>query len=197
MALADIIKRIESDTVSEADSIVAAAQAEADRLRAGAKRAAQEHREQELARVRIEVAEAISTRIATARLNGRDLVIGEKRAFIDRALGEAVSRIESLPDAEYAALIAREVAGVVRGGEAIEVGSKDAGRLETSLPAALAAAGVDARVSGRTDDIERGVIVRGERMSVEVSVASMADARRTELESLVATTLFGERKAKA
>lgn len=197
MALADIIKRIESDTVSEANSIVAAAQAEADRLRNQAERNARDHRERELARVRIEVAEAISTRIATARLNGRDLVIGEKRAFIDRALNEAVSRIESLPDDAYAALIAREVAGVVRGGEAIEVGSGDAGRLETRLPAALAAAGVDARVSGRTDDIERGVIVRGERMSVEVSVASMATSRRAELESLVATTLFGERKAKA
>lgn len=193
MALADIIKRIEADTQAEAESIVAAAQAEADRMRREAERAAAQHAEQELARVRVEVAEEVRTRSATARLGGRDLVIGEKRAFIDRAIAAAISRIEALPDAEYAALLAREVAAVMRGGEVIEVGSADAGRLEAALPAALAAAGVDARVSGRSDALERGVVVRGERMSVVVSVASMAEARRAELEQLTSGVLFGER----
>jgi vacuolar-type H+-ATPase subunit E/Vma4 len=197
MALADIIKRIEADTEAEAAAIVEAAQAEADRVRREAERVAAQRAEHELERVRVEVAEEIRTRSATARLGGRDLVIGEKRAFIERAIGDAVQRVESLPDAEYAALLAREVAAVVRGGEVIEVGSADAGRLETALPAALAAAGVDARVSGRTDALERGVIVRGTRMSVEISAASMAEARRTELEALVAGVLFGEREAKA
>ncbi|MHB9004490.1 MAG: hypothetical protein ACYC6C_10585 [Coriobacteriia bacterium] len=195
MALADIIKRIEADTVSEAGSIVAAAQAEADRMRREAERVAAQHAEAELARVRVEVAEEVRTSSATARLGGRDLVIGEKRAFIERAIASAISRIEALPDNEYAALLAREVASVVRGGEVIEIGSADAVRLQASLPAALAAAGVDTRVSGRTDALEHGVMVRGARMSVEVSVASMAEARRAELEYLTAGVLFGERAA--
>lgn len=197
MALADIIKRIESDTESEAREIVSSAMAEADRLRQEATRVVTTAVEHELERVRTEVAESVRTRVATARLNGRDLVIGEKRAFIDRAIAGAISRIEELPDEDYAALLAREVAGVVRGGETIEVGSSDAARLESSLPAALAAAGVEARLTGRTEAIGRGLIVQGARMSVEVSVASMAEARRAELEGLTAAVLFGERETRA
>ncbi|MDP2401582.1 MAG: hypothetical protein Q8M66_06345, partial [Actinomycetota bacterium] len=79
------------------------------------------------------------------------------------------------------------------GGERLEIGALDAGRLAASLPDALAAAGVDGvTIAGPSQDIERGVIVAGNRMTVEISAASLAHSRRTELETVAARALFGE-----
>lgn len=192
MALADIIKRIDRDTESEADAIIVAAQTEADRLRSAAKRSAAERRHMEIERVEHEVGEEARTRIAAARLRGRDRIIAEKRAFLDRVVREAITRVEALPDDAYAAFIAREVAVMARGGERLEIGRADADRLATALPAALVQAGVDVTVAGATDATERGAIIRGDRMIVEVSVAFVAHARRDALESVATDSLFGD-----
>lgn len=193
MAIADIIKRINRDTESEANAIIAAAQAEADRLRSAAKRSADERRQAEIERVEREVAEEARTRIAAARLRGRDRIIAEKRALLDRVVREAIKRVEeTLPEDAYAALIAREVAAMARGGEQVEIGRDDATRLAAALPRALAKAGLDVFVTGVTDAIKRGVIIRGDRMIVEVSVEAMARARRAVLESMAADILFAD-----
>ncbi|MDZ4177672.1 MAG: hypothetical protein U1E29_00330 [Coriobacteriia bacterium] len=192
MALADIIRRIGADTEAEAGAIIVAAQTEADRGHATAERAAAERMHLELERVEHEAAEEAQTLIAAARLRGRDRIIAEKRGFLDRVLRDAIARIEALPDAEYSALLAREVAAVARGGERLEIGTLDADRLATALPAALEAAGVDTVTIAGTSPFERGVVVCGNRMTVEVSAASIAHKRRGELEAVAASTLFGK-----
>lgn len=192
MALTDIIRRIGADTEAEAGAIIVAAQTEADRLRAAAERAAAERAHVELERVEHEAAEEAQTLIAAARLRGRDRILAEKRGFLDRVLRDAIARVEALPDDAYAALLAREVAAVARGGEHLEVGTLDADRLAKTLPVALEAAGVGTVTVTGSPSLERGVLVRGNRMTVEVSAASIAHARRGELEAVAASTLFGK-----
>jgi hypothetical protein len=64
--------------------------------------------------------------------------------------------------------------------------------LQEHLPAALSAAGCDTQIVGVTQDIERGVLLEGDRMRVEISVAAMVAARREQCETSITQVLFGE-----
>lgn len=191
MALADILKRIDRDAELEMADIIAAAEADAERARATATSRAAAQRAAAVEHARQQAEEDARTRVAAARLRGRDRVLAEKRVLIDRALARAIERIDALDDAGYASLMAREIARVARGGEVVRPGSADAERLTAALPAALAAAGCDATVGSPTGDLERGALLEGSRMRVEVSARSMVESDRAALEALVAGTLFG------
>ena len=191
MALADILRRIEHDADAESAQVIEAAEAAADALRKEAEKAADAASEAAIARARAEVVEEGRVRVASARLGGRDRILAEKRVMIGRVLGEVEKRILALGDAEYAALLAAEVARNARGGETLLYGSADAVRLGEHLPAALKAAGVTVDVSDTPADIDRGVVIAAERMRVEVSVASLLHGRREELETLASNELFG------
>ncbi|MDP2182208.1 MAG: hypothetical protein Q8K99_06535 [Actinomycetota bacterium] len=191
MALADILKRIDRDAEDEANDVLLTAEREAQRLHAEAEATVVADHEREVAHAQAVAQDDARTRIAGARLRGRDRVLGEKRVLIDRVLHRSVESIEKLADDRYATLHAREVARATRGGERILVAEADGPRLNATLPAALAAVGVDAELSGTTGDIAHGVLLQGERMRMEISPAAMVDARRAELEALVSKHLFG------
>lgn len=191
MALADILKRIDRDSDGESGDVLQVAEREVDRMLADAKASVAADRERELARAEMMARDDARTRIAGARLRGRDRVLGEKRVLIERVLQHAGENIEKLADDRYAALFVREIVQATRGGERILVAEADAERLAVALPAALAAAGVDAKVAGSTSLVAHGVLLEGERMRVEISPAAMVDARRAELEALVSEHLFG------
>lgn len=191
MALADILKRIDSDTESEANAALLAAENKAAEVRAHAAAAAAARHAAELARAESDAAEDARTKLAGARLRGRDRILGEKRALIDRVMRRAVERLEKLPDADYARLLAREIAAAARGGERVLIGSADAQRLSSALPAALVEAGADVRTADVTETVAHGVVLEGARMRVEISPWAMVTARRAELEAEVSAELFG------
>ena len=112
--------------------------------------------------------------------------------MVDRALAATVERLESLPDDQYAALLAREAATSARGDENIALGELDAGRLRAHLPAALQAAGCTATIGESTSAIARGMLLEGDRMLVEVSVAALLEAQKEQYETTVVEMLFGE-----
>ena len=143
MALADIIKRIDRDGQAEADTLVLAAEHEAETLRRQAQESGQAALTELVARAEREAAEESRTRLATARLSGRDRILAEKRVLIGRVLETAVEQLGALPDDRYAALLAREVAKAARGGERLRPASAEAQRLSDTLQAALKAAGIN------------------------------------------------------
>lgn len=194
MALADIIKRIAQDAQAEAADLFAEAQAEAERMRTEAVAGAAREREAHLALVKMLAEEEARTRVASARLRGRDRVLAEKRVLIGRVLDRAVAHIEASDDAAYVSLLAREVALMARGGESVRPAAAEAARFSGSLVSALAEAGADVTVAPPTDDITRGVMLEGDRMRVEVSVRAMAATRRAQLEELISDRLFGGEK---
>jgi len=191
VALADILQRIEEDAVEEAGAILREAEAAAAAVRAEAQERAAAHREAALARAKADAEAAHRTKLAVARLAARDNALASKRQLVERVLGEVVDHLESLPGEEYAAFIAGQVRTVARGGEALSIGHEDHGRLGLSIGPALSATGVDVRVRGTTAAIDKGVLIEGDRVKIEVSARSLVSSRRERLVALVSEKLFG------
>ncbi|MBN2848342.1 MAG: hypothetical protein JXP72_07835 [Coriobacteriia bacterium] len=195
MALADIIGRIESDAGAEARTALEAAQEHAERLLAEAKAEAERDAAGHIAAAERQALAEAETLRANARLTTRDEALTAKRALIDRVLEEAADRITSLPDAEYVALIAQGVARQARGGDIVRVARADAARLHGLPEAVAAAAGRNLGLiyDGETDALEHGAALSADRVSSEISPASMLESRRDHLVALVAGVLFGDK----
>ena len=191
MALADILQRIGEDAEAEATEILSQAEEAATAVRAEAQEQAQTRTRQIVAHTTAEAEAAGRTRLATARLAARDNALAAKRHLVERVLAEVVHHLESLSADEYAASIAREVSRVARGGEALSIGQQDHARLSARLGVALAAAGVQVAIRGTTAAIDRGVLIEGDRVKVEVSASSLVASRRDRLVAVVSETLFG------
>lgn len=192
MALADIIRRIAEDARREADDLVLAAERSAEETRQEARVRAQFEHDSLVARGRAEAEAEGKTRLASARLGERDRMLAAKGALVRRVLDDAISRLESLPDEEYAALIAREVSALARGGEHVALGESDSRRLATFLPPAIARIGTDIEIAGTTGAIGMGALLLGERMRVEVSARALVEGRADHLSAVAGEILFGE-----
>ena len=198
MALADIIKRIESDADQEAAAIVADARSQADELGAGARSRADDLRERILEQAETRAVRERETALANARLQARDRTLEAKLELALRVLKRAEERLAGLADDDYARVLAARIVDAARGEETVSVAAADrerlSGRLERAVSAALAEAGNGNSVTfaDETADLERGALLVGERMSVEVSPRAIVDAMREDILALVASVLFGE-----
>lgn len=194
MALEDILERIAADADAEVTSLVGEAEAEAERIHAGARAEAEGRRGAILERARREAEGRRRTIVANARLRARDAVLRERRVLIERALADAVAALATLPDGEYVRLVARRVASAARGGERVLVAESDRERL-SSLADAVAeeAPSLDLVYVADPAPLERGVLLVADRATVEVSPSEALAARRGEIEQAVAEALFGER----
>jgi vacuolar-type H+-ATPase subunit E/Vma4 len=195
VALGDIIDRIEGDAVREGQSLVDAAEAEAERLLTAARNDADAGAERMVAKAEQEAARDAATIVAAARLAARDEALAGRRALIGRAMTSVAERLVALPDAEYTAFLAGAIATSARGDERVLVAAADRGRLG-GLAAAVEAR---ARKLGRElaltypDEpapIANGVLLDGERESVDLSIAGLIETRRELLVMDVADALF-------
>ncbi|MBE0475576.1 MAG: hypothetical protein IBX62_00525 [Coriobacteriia bacterium] len=193
MALADILERIHSDARREAAAMVQSARhAAEERVREAEARAAAE-KEAAVSRARAEADAEARTMLAGARLRARDRAVAERRRVVEHALSEAVRELDALPDDAYVALLAAGVARGARGGERVLIAPADAARLDGRLAEAVrAAGGPEVTVAREPAPVERGVMLEGSRMRVEVSPAAMVRARSEELTAKAAEVLFGE-----
>lgn len=195
MALKDIIGRIESDTESETGKILAEAQREAETLLEIARSQAASASRESIEKATREAEAQAGAIVAAARLRARDAMIAEKRVYLDRVLREAVERVETLPDDEYAAILARETIGILRGGdECVEIGRHDADRIKEDISSAIRDAGFNVSIDVVVDGAEKGIVVQGERTHAEISVATLAQERQATLEAIAVDYLFGEKK---
>ncbi len=192
MALADILRKIAEDAAREADAIVLEAEQAADEVRAQARTAATAKHERIVAEARERAEAGARTRLARARITARDSALAARREMVERVRAEAVARLEARPAPQYAALIATEVARFARGGERLHIAEADRERLESELPAALAAAGADVEVAGVTDAISHGVLLAGDRVRTEISVAAIVAEHADTLTTRIAEVLFDD-----
>lgn len=191
MALADILERIGAEAAAEAAAIRAEATAEAERIAAETMATlARESAELLEAAERDGAAEA-ATLLANARLEVRDALLAAKRALAEEALERAREALEALPAEEYTDLIARAVAADAAGATTLAIAAADAERL-AGLPARLRELGFPLALAEEAAPLERGVLVTGDRMRVEVSVASLIGDRRERLLIVAADALFGD-----
>lgn len=190
MAITDILTRIETDAASEAAAIIGAAEAEAARIVAQAEATLAAEREAALAAAEHDAAEEAAMLLASARLAARDDLLARKRALAERVLERAGEALVALPDAEYLELITAGVAKAAAGGETLAIATADAKRLG-GLAKRLEDRGVRVSVAAEPAPIERGVLLTGDRMRVEVSPASLVADHRDRLLLVAAGALFG------
>jgi hypothetical protein len=179
VAIDDIVARIAQDAEAEAAAIVAEAEGDAARLTGDARSRAADEAARVVARGRTVAERDAATLVANARLAARDAMLAARLELDGEALAKAEAALVALPDAEYAALVARGVAA-------------DGARLRAGLPGALKAAGAPVlEIGDGPADVEHGVIVQGERVRVEVSPAAMIAEQRDEMLAIADTALFG------
>lgn len=192
MAIDDIVSRIDADASDEARVLLDAANAEADGLRADARARADARTAREVAQGAADAARDAATLLANARLSARDAMLTARQGLDLEALQRVEAALVALPDDRYAALLAREAASSVDGCDAVRIGTADADRLRTALPAALKAVGVTLPIAGDAAGVERGIVLVGDRVRVEVSAAAIVAARRDDLLAGVDAALFGK-----
>lgn len=195
MALADIVQRIEREGVAEAYAIVSKAQEQADKLISDAREDAERARGRTLDKAARDARTEAERILATARLDARDRTLAARRALVERVLVAARDTVLATADDEYAELLARRIVQAARGGETVLVAAADAPRLARRLRAAVARA-TDRDLglvwSDKVADVEHGVVLRGDRVSFDLSVDAAIDERRDELAMLAAEVLLGE-----
>ncbi len=202
MALTDIIRRIETDADADVASVVQAAQEEAEVIVSGSRREAEAMRERVLAEARARAHRDADTRMAAARLKARDASLRARAELVDRVMREARTRLVGLDDEDYARLLARSMVASARGGETVRMGREDLDRLRDLLPEAVRAEASepsseegDAASFAYADDpgaLDRGVVLEGDRMRVEISPDATLRQRHDELAALAADILFGD-----
>ena len=192
MAIDDIVTRIAADARDEGDALLEAARADAERVRADARARADTRTASEAARGAAEAERDAATLLANARLAARDALLTARQALDGEALQRVEAALVGSDDDRYAALLARGIAEAAGACGSLRVGTADADRLRRALPEALAAAGVTLRIDDAPADIDRGVVLLGDRVRVEVSAAAMLKARRDDLLAEVDAALFGK-----
>lgn len=191
MAITDILERISADAAGEAGAILKAAEEEAARITAEAESTVARETAAALAAADLDGGNEAATLLANARLSARDELLASKRALAEGVLDRARAALETLPDGEYLELIAGAAASACAGGETLAVAAADATRL-AGLPERLRALGCRVTPAGEPAPLERGVLLSGDRVRVEVSPASLVEDRREELLLVAARALFGE-----
>jgi vacuolar-type H+-ATPase subunit E/Vma4 len=192
VAIDDIVGRIATDAGDESQVLLDAAHADAERARADARARGEALTAREAARGRADAARDAATLLANARLAARDAMLTARQALDSGALASVEAAQVTLDDDRYVALLARGIAAAADGCDGMRLGTADVDRLRRALPAALAAAGVTLPIEDTPADVERGVVLTGDRVRVEVSAAATVAARRDELLAEVDAALFGK-----
>jgi len=192
VAIDDIVTRIAADARDEGDALLDAARADAERVRGDARARADARTASEAARGAAEAERDAATLLANTRLAARDALLTARQALDGEALRRVEAALIGSDDDRYAALLARGIAEAAGACSSLRIGTADADRLRRALPKALAAAGVTLRIDDAPADIERGVVLLGDRVRVEVSAAAMLKARRDDLLAEVDAALFGK-----
>lgn len=192
MPLDDIIERIDREARAEAERILEEARAEAEAIRVEARDRAARGAEAAEAAARAEAEARAATLLANARLRARDETLAARHELIGEVLYETERRLVGLPDDEYALLMARFVRRVARGGEVMSFGREDAARLAAHLPPLLA--DLDLQLSSTPSAATHGVLLEADRISAEVTPASLISSTRERLVDLTASALFPRRQ---
>jgi len=196
MALTDIIRRIETDADVDADAIVLEAKEQAKAVMEETHSRATVLREHAKAEAERAARRDAETMLANARLRARDRALSARHEMVERVFVKVEQAIVDLQDDEYARLLAKRLVAAARGGETVRLGAEDAERLGALLPDAVRAeaALVDSKVelifAKESMDLGRGVLLEGERMTVELSPRSIVAVKRDELAGQVDELLF-------
>jgi len=197
MAIEGILERIAADARAEAERIAAEAERDAARIREeGSKRCDAIARDAE-ARARREAEERRKHLEVALEREAARAILAEKQRLIDEVFARARERIEKLDAGAYADLAARILARAASSGDEEIILPEGDDRIGTDLVARvnadLAKAGRkgELRIAEERRRMGSGFILRSGRRETNCTVDAMIEAKREDLEAIVAQVLFG------
>ncbi len=189
-----IIAHIRSDAEAQCGEILAAAQEKCDAIReAYAAQAAEAYAERIRAGVK-SCADEGDSAARLGRMEAKKELLAVKQEMISRSFDEAAKKLVSLPEAEYVALLGKLAANAsVTGGEEIVLNAADRARVgEAVVRAANERLGKKGalRLSESTGEFDGGLILRRGNIEVNCTSSLLVELCRGELSAAIAGVLF-------
>lgn len=189
-----IIAHIRSDAEAKCGEILAAAQEQCDAIaRDYAARAAEAHAERIRAGVKSCADEGDSV-ARLARMEAKKELLALKQGMISRSFDEAAKKLVSLPEEQYVALLAKLAANAsVTGEEEIVLNAADRARVgEAVVKAANEKLGEKGSLtlSASTGDFDGGLILRRGNIEVNCTSSLLVELCRGEMSAAIADVLF-------
>jgi V/A-type H+-transporting ATPase subunit E len=190
-----IIGRLDSDTQSEIDGILAAAREKADGITAGYQAQAGKLNEQLTAQYEKAAAQRRERLVSAAQMEARKEALAVRQEMVDEAFRLALEKLSSLPEAEYTETVAKLLSQAAPDGKGEAV--FDPADRDRIGAAAVARAnellhGGALTLSEETRPIGSGVILKRQRVEVNCAFSTLVRLRRAECSGQAARRLFPE-----
>ena len=197
MAVEDIIKKIDEDARSEADSLLSIAKAEADAIREKAHRQTEELRAEMMQKAEERAKEHAARIEMLASLEFRKEILREKKRLIEESLEKAENAIRDFAPNDYLSFLKKIILSEVESGNEEIIASAAHRDLLTpdflnSINNELGASKGNLRLSEESGDFSGGVILRDGKKETNLTLKSLIESERDRLEPFVANILFGE-----
>ena len=189
-----IIAHIRSDAEARCGEILSAAQEKCDAIRADfAAQAAEAYAERIRAGVK-SCADEGDSAARLGRMEAKKELLALKQEMISRSFDEAAKKLASLPDTEYVALLGKLAANAsVTGEEGIVLNAADRARVgEAVVKAANEKLGEKGRLclSSSTGEFDGGLILRRGNIEVNCTTSLLVELCRGEMSAAIAGVLF-------
>ncbi len=191
------------------DYILDAARQEAEKLRDQAEEkaaarlseteaAARQRQKEILAQAQADAERAVRAAESAAELARRERLLLERRRLVDEALDKTVAHVRELPPEDYFARMAAMIREAAQEGRGILwLDERDLTRLPADFMAGLQASLAEGRrveLSVQPADIGGGFLLRYDEIEIDCRLTALAEAKREELEDLLAGELFRAEK---
>lgn len=189
-----IIAHIQSDAQAQCDAVLAAAKEKCDAIREDyAKQAADAYAERIRAGVK-SCADEGESAARLGRMEAKKTLLAVKQEMISRSFDEAAKQLVSLPEEQYVALLAKLAAAAsVTGEEEIVLNAADRARVgEAVVKAANEKLGEKGKLtlSDAAGEFDGGLILRRGNIEVNCTSSLLVELCRGEMSAAIAGVLF-------
>ena len=189
-----IIAHIQSDAQAQCDAVLAAAKEKCDAIREDyAKQAAEAYAERIRAGVK-SCADEGESAARLGRMEAKKTLLAVKQEMISRSFDEAAKQLVSLPEEQYVALLAKLAAAAsVTGEEEIVLNAADRARVgEAVVKAANEKLGEKGKLtlSDAAGEFDGGLILRRGNIEVNCTSSLLVELCRGEMSAAIAGVLF-------
>lgn len=189
-----IIAHIQADAQAQCDAVLAAAKEKCDAIREDyAKQAAEAYAERIRAGVK-SCADEGESAARLGRMEAKKTLLAVKQEMISRSFDEAARQLVSLPEEQYVALLAKLAAAAsVTGEEKIVLNAADRTRVgEAVVKAANEKLGEKGKLtlSDAAGEFDGGLILRRGNIEVNCTSSLLVELCRGEMSAAIAGVLF-------
>ena len=197
--LSPLVKKIMAQAEAEAAQIIAEAEAYCRKVAEDGEAEASRKSEAILARAEAEGRENVRRASVQASLSLRNAALSEKGKWVAEVMADLPSKLHSLNDKDYATMLRGFVlAAAPIGLVHVHPAEVDKEIFDCSfvkgINEAIQARGQDTSLilTGECADIEGGILLEGDNVSVDCSLDSICDYHKEELEPIILAQLFPE-----